>query len=255
MRLKLISCDVFYREACFCVATSPHRVDLEFTEKNAHERSDYLRSLLQERIAAAEAGSASYDAILLGFGLCGNGLLGLSASRTRLVLPRAHDCCTIFLGSRLAFKEHFSDNPSRPFSSAGYMERDGSWIHDAGTVKVPGLDKTLEDYIAQYGEENARYIMETLTSSTQHAIAGEGDRRIVFIETAELSEVGQPHEERCRREAEASGRQFVKLTGSLRLLKGLIHGAWDPAEYLVIPPGQKIGGVYDWDTIVRAEPV
>ncbi|MFI5369626.1 MAG: DUF1638 domain-containing protein, partial [Spirochaetia bacterium] len=120
MVLKLIACEVFYREVCLCVATSPHRVDLEFTEKNAHERSDFLRSLVQSKIDTAESGSVAYDAILLGFGLCGNGVLGAAAKKTPLVLPRAHDCCTLFLGSRRAFKEHFSDNPSLPFSSVGY---------------------------------------------------------------------------------------------------------------------------------------
>lgn len=251
MVLKLISCEVFYREACLCVATSPHRVDLEFTEKNAHERSDYLRSLLQARIDAAEAGQTPYDAILLGFGLCGNGLLGIRAGKTRLVLPRAHDCCTIFLGSKTAFKRHFADNPSLPFSSVGYMERGGSWVHDADTVKVPGLDKTLEDYIALYGEENARYIMETLTSSTKTAVGDTTDNRVVFIDVPELSHLG--YEQKCRKEAEAIGKQFVKLPGDLRLMRNLVHGSWDPEEFLVVQPGQKIGGVYDWDSVVKAE--
>jgi len=251
MVLKLISCEVFYREVCLCVATSPHRVDLEFTEKNAHERSDYLRSVLQARIDAVEAGSIPYDAILLGFGLCGTALLGIRAGKTRLVLPRAHDCCTIFLGSREAFKRHFSDNPSLPFSSVGYMERGGSWIHDASTIKVPGLDKKLEEYVALYGEENARYIMETLTTSTEAAIGGTADNRIVFIDVPELSHLG--YEEKCKAEAEATGKRFVKLPGDVRLLRNLIHGQWDPSEFLVVQPGQKIGGVYDWDSIVRAE--
>ena len=41
-----------------------------------------------------------YDAILLGYGLCGNGLAGVTARHTRLVLPRAHDCIGILMGSR-----------------------------------------------------------------------------------------------------------------------------------------------------------
>ena len=89
MVLKLIACEVFYREACLCVATAPHRVDIEFTAKNAHEQSDKLRSLVQSKIDAAEASDVAYDAILLGFGLCGNGVLGVGAKKTRVVLPRA----------------------------------------------------------------------------------------------------------------------------------------------------------------------
>jgi len=262
MVLKLIACEVFYREVCLCVATSPHRVDLEFTEKNAHERSDFLRSLVQSKIDAAESGSVAYDAILLGFGLCGNGVLGAAATKTPIVLPRAHDCCTIFLGSRQAFKEHFSDNPSLPFSSVGYMERGGTWIHDASAIQAPGLDNNprstayppngysrtaaqkYDEYAALYGAENAKYIMETLTASRQN-------NQIVFIDVPELSHLG--FAEKAKAEAEASGREFVQLPGDMRLIRNLVHGNWDAEEFLVLKPGQKVAGVYDWDEIVRAE--
>ena len=251
MVLKLIACEVFFREACLCAATSPHRVDVEFTEKNAHEKSDVLRSTIQSKIDAAEAGPQAYDALLLGFGLCGNGVLGVGAKKTRLVLPRAHDCCTIFLGSRLAFKEHFADNPSLPFSSVGYMERGTSWIHDASTIHVPGLDKRYEEYAALYGEENAKYIMETVTASVENAVTDRKDNRVVFIDVPELSSLG--YAERARTQAEAAGKQFVKLPGDMRLVRKLLHGEWDPDEFLTVEPGQRIAGVYDWDQVVSAE--
>jgi hypothetical protein len=251
MTFKLIACEVFYREACACVASSPHRVDIEFTPKGAHDRSDTLRALLQSTIDAAEAGELAYDAILLLFGLCGNSTRGLAARRTRLVIPRAHDCCTIFLGSRERFREHFKDNPSLPFSAAGYMERGGASIHDASVSIIPGLGDTYATYVEQYGEENAAYIMESLTASVSHAVDGQADIRWVFIDVPELSHLG--FAEKCRAEAEASGRQFVLLPGDMRLGRGLVHGHWDPAEYLVVEPGCRIGAVYDWDEILRAE--
>ena len=173
--------------------------------------------------------------------------------KTRLVIPRAHDCCTIFLGSREKFREHFKDNPSLPFSAAGYMERGGASIHDASVSIIPGLEDTYAKYVEQYGEENAAYIMESLTASVSHAVDGQADIRWVFIDVPELSHLG--YAEKCRAEAEASGRQFVLLPGDMRLVRGLVHGQWDPAEYLVVEPGQKIGAVYDWDEILRAEKV
>jgi hypothetical protein len=251
MTMKLIACEVFYREACLCVATSPHRVDVEFTEKNAHEQSEKLRALVQSKIDAAEASEIGYEAILLGFGLCGNGVLGVGAKKTRVVLPRAHDCCTIFLGSRQAFKDNFAENPSLPFSSVGYMERGGTWIHDASTIQVPGLNKTYEEYVAKYGAENAKFIMETLTSSQETALTDAKDDRIVFVDTPELSHLG--FAQKARAEAEAVGKKFVMLPGTIRLLHGLIHGDWNDEDYLILQPGQRVGGVYDWDRIVKAE--
>lgn len=259
MILKLIACEVFYREACLSIATSPHRVDVEFTEKSAHDDSGKLRALLQGKIDAAEATPHPWDAILLGFGICGNSTVGLAARTIPLVIPRAHDCCTIFLGSREKFREQFHENPSLPFSSVGYAERgwtngspaERSLFHEPGTTTKYLLgDKTWEQYVAEYGEENARYLIETLGASVDRSLADAKDNRVVFIQTPEFAHLA--YAERARTEAEASGRAYVELAGDLRLVRKLVHGEWDPAEFLVVPPGRTIAGVYDWDRIVTA---
>ncbi|GIV16933.1 MAG: hypothetical protein KatS3mg022_2368 [Armatimonadota bacterium] len=246
MRLKLIACEVLTREVCRYVADSPHTIDLEFTPKGAHDNSDNLRALIQSRIDEAESSPRQYDAILLGYGLCGNSTLHLRARKTRLVIPRAHDCCTLFLGSRQKFKEHFADAPSTPFSAAGYMERDGAYMRESSLSSSTGLYATLEEYIARYGEENGRYIFETLYGSIK---AAEGNR-VVFIDMPETRHLDAL--ERCRALAEAEGKELVVLEGSSRLLRKLIHGEWDD-EFLIVQPGQRIIGVYDWDEVVKAE--
>ena len=246
MYLKLLACDVLTREVCHCIARSPHTIDVEFTEKGQHEQSDTLRRILQEKIDAAEAAGKGYDAVLLAYGLCGNSTAQLQARSTRLVLPRAHDCCTIYLGSRGRFKELFGDNPSRPFSSAGYMERGNEYLHDGDTGKLLGLDRSYEDFVAQYGEENARYIMETLALSRD----AHTDDKVVYIDVPETSQQG--YAEECRRKAEEDGRQFLMVPGNIRLIRMLIDGEWDSEEFLIVQPGQKVRAVYDWQEIVRA---
>lgn len=246
MLFKVIACEVLTREVCRYVADSPHTIDLEFTPKGAHDDSEGLRALIQSRIDEAENSPRHYDAILLGYGLCGNSTLNLAARKTRLVIPRAHDCCTLFLGSRERFKEHFADAPSTPFSALGYMERDGAYTRESTLSSTTGLYATLEEYIAQYGEENGRYIFETLHGSIR---AAEG-KRIVFIDLPETRHLNAL--ERCRILAEAEGKELVVLEGSSRLLRKLIHGEWDD-EFLIVEPGQRIAGVYDWEEIIRAE--
>ena len=124
MRLKLLCCNVFQREACHCLVRTPHVIDVEFVQLGEHDRPDMLRTTLQTLIDRADAADPAYDAILLLFGLCGNATVGLRAGRTPLVMPRAHDCATVLLGSRAAFRQaavgqddagkplrHFGDQP------------------------------------------------------------------------------------------------------------------------------------------------
>ena len=84
MRLKLISCEVLYREMCAAVARSPHQVDIELLPKGLHDLGcPAMSARLQE--AADGVDGTRYEAVLLGYALCGNGLHGLRASRLPLV--------------------------------------------------------------------------------------------------------------------------------------------------------------------------
>ena len=245
MLLKLIVCEVFTREICHCVATSPHVVDLEFTPKGAHNEPAYLRNLLQERIDAANASEKNYDAIVLGLGLCGNATVGLFSHGAPLVIPRAHDCCTLFLGSKQRQKEHFGDTPSQAFSSAGYLEHGGDFVREAEAVREQsGFDVPFETFVEQYGEENAKYLWETLHPNYPQ------DGHVVFIEVPEFKHLG--YAEECRRKAEAEGKEFAVVEGSMDLVRNMVNGEWNPADFLVLQPGEAITAVYDHDEVLRA---
>ncbi len=243
MRIKCIACEVLLREIGLAVADSPHTVDLVFTPKDAHDYSDQLRDAVQREIDAIEEDPAAFDAVVLGYGLCGNGLVGIEARSLPLVLPRAHDCCTLFLGSKMKFEEHFRANPSQPFSAAGYLERSDSVFHVDG--QVGDSARQWEQLVEQYGEDNARYVWETL-----HPNYGSHQDRVVFIDIPETT----PRQalEACRMQAEKEQKKFQVLMGSPRLLRALLHGQWDEEEFLYVEPGQRIDGVYDWSEIVRA---
>ncbi|MHB8997238.1 MAG: DUF1638 domain-containing protein [Armatimonadota bacterium] len=245
MHLKLIACNIFEREACHCVARSPHVIDIEFTELGEHVHPEKLRETLQAAIDAADA-SGRYEAILLLFGLCGNAGVGLQARTIPLVMPRAHDCCTILLGSRERFKELLGEAPSTPFSSSGYMERGYYFLRiEDGESKVHYGDAYAE-YVEKYGEDNAKFIWEQM-----HPEGYADDKRAIFIDLPEFAFLS--YDERFREKAEAEGREYVKVEGSMRLIEGLISGEWSEDEYLIVRPGQKTQGVYDWVEIIRAK--
>jgi hypothetical protein len=78
MRLKLISCEIFCREMCAAVARSRNRVDVEFLPKGLH---DIGAAGMRERLKTALQGvdETNYDAVLFGYGICNNGIVGLQA--------------------------------------------------------------------------------------------------------------------------------------------------------------------------------
>ena len=60
-----------------------------------------------------------YDAILLGYALCGRGTEGLRAGKTQLVLPRLHDCIGLLMGSHQAYMAYFEGHPGVYYRSPG----------------------------------------------------------------------------------------------------------------------------------------
>jgi len=240
MRFKLICCDVFMRMACLAIANTPHIIDPEFTELGAHENSAKLRDILQKKIDEADK-TGIYDAILLGYGLCGNSTAGLKAGNTPLVIPRAHDCCTIFLGSKEKFLEYFKENLSAQWSSIGYMERSSDYLRNTDTGKLLGLDKDYEELVEKYGEENAKYIWETLHPEYSND-------EFIYIYIPDFENLG--YREKAKSVAEKENKTFRLLKGSMRIIIDLINGNWNENDFLIVPAGKEIKAIYDNDRII-----
>ena len=76
MRLALIGCSLLTRELSEAIVRSPHLVDARFLPEGLHETgAKTMRSRIQEAIDALDTGK--YDAVVLGYALCGNGAHGL----------------------------------------------------------------------------------------------------------------------------------------------------------------------------------
>jgi hypothetical protein len=230
-------------------------VDPEFTPKGSHNEPDKLRADIQERINRADhSPDFSYDAVLLGFGLCGNSAAGLKAGRLPLVIPRAHDCCTVFMGSKQRFLDAFSYSLSQSWSSEGYLERGGSSLKGSGSAAdITWYNQEYRELKEKYGEENAAFIWETLhpKTHTEH----------IFITTPELACLG--HFEKYRETVEADPPEEIRLIrGDMRLLRMLTETDWlardaqgrrpHGEEFLVVEPGQQIRAVYDLEQVMQA---
>jgi len=242
-RFRLISCSVFTRELCALVASSARIVDPEFLELAAHENSDRLRAQVQDAIDRAEG--KGYSAVLLGYGLCGNSLSGIAARSLPLVLPRAHDCCTILLGSTGAFVSEFGDNLSAPWSSCGYVERSADYMRRSDSGRDNGFGLSLAEMAEKYGEENAAYLWETLHPSIEDSV-----RR--FIELEETEGLGRAA--MVGADARRDGKDFKLIRGNSRLLRALVDGPWNDQDFLVVRPGEAVRPLYDQDRVVESAP-
>jgi hypothetical protein len=242
MRFKLISCEVLFREMCHACARAAHQVDVEFLPKGLHDLGGKpMAAKLQEVVDRTPEGV--YAAILLGYGLCGNGLDGLRARHTPLVLPRAHDCIALLMGSRERHLAYFEANPGTYYRSTGWLER-GQGLQQL-TPQTMGMDESLEALIARYGEDNGRYLYEEMTRYRAQY------RKLTFLETG--LEAGGKFVAEAQAEAAEKGWSFERLPGDLSWLKRLVDGEWSDAEFVVAQPGQSIAACYDGG-VVKVRP-
>jgi hypothetical protein len=246
LRLKLISCEVMYREFCHVVAESPHTVDIEFVAKGLHDLgAEPMRKRLQSVIDLVPADT--YDAILLGYGLCNNGLTGVTARHTKLVLPRAHDCITLFLGSKERYMEYFDSHPGVYFKTTGWIER-GNVSDELLPQSVQhqvGMDRTYQELVEKYGEDNAQYLYAMLCD-TLHNYS-----QFTFIEMG--IEPDDRFERQTATEAQEKGWTYEKVRGDMRLFRKLVNGEWDPEEFLIVNPGQRIVAPLDAGIVTAVE--
>jgi len=242
LRYQLIACEIMLREAALRAATSPHVLDLHFLTKGLHDNPEALRQQVQARID--ELDPLPHDAVLLGYALCSNGSVGLQARSAPLVIPRAHDCITFFLGSNEIYGRRHRDKPGTYYYTAGWIERDAAHA-ERRPADGAGLDQAFEELVAKYGEDNARFLLEFQNQWQSNYTTA------AYIRT----ELGhRPDvEAEARRAAETHGWEFEIIEGSDRLIRALIDGDWSEEEFLVVPPGCRVAAAYDGG-IVRCEP-
>ncbi len=258
-KLKFIGCEIIYREACYLAATSSAQVDVEFLRKGLHdlETADMVTKI-QATIDAVDP-SAGYEAILLGYARCNDGLVGVTARGIPLVVPRAHDCITFLFGSRDVYRSYFDAHPGTYYLSTGWSERNQSWsaqdpqglreygrpaYGQQGVMGKLGLTETYEEMVRKYGKENADFLSETLGDWMKNYdrflylhmdICNEG----AFIEAA-------------RRDAAQRGWQLEVRKGNMSLLEKLFNGPWDD-DFVIVPPGHSIVSRND-ERILDQEP-
>jgi len=196
-------------------------VETIYMDFGLHETPKRMAPALQAQLDAI----AEPSLVLVGYGLCGTGLVGLEAGRHTLVIPRTHDCIAILLGSHQEYLRAIGENPGTYYLTKGWLE--------AGTDPL----SEYEHYVERYGEQTADRVMDALYRNysqlclVSHSEAGLAESRERAQRVAAFCKErwGMEYRERV-----GSDALIAKLLDAPRVLDELGD------EFIVIAPGGRV---------------
>ena len=208
---KIIACAAVIEEM---LPVLPPDMAYEILDFGLHFKPENLKNALQEVI---DKSANDAETLILGYGLCSNGVVGLKAPKTaRLVIPKVHDCIAIFLGSHDAYQKELEKERGTFFLGKGFIE--------VGDTPLEEYHRTVE----RHGKENADRVMKAMFGHY---------KRILFVNTGH-DEVGK-----YRDHAQATAKQldlrYEEMKGSRALIKKIIYGPWDE-DFIIAEPGETI---------------
>ncbi|MBR3243763.1 MAG: DUF1638 domain-containing protein [Parasporobacterium sp.] len=256
MRIKLIACKVLFREISYVCSTAENIVDITWIRQGKHNYPEELHDILQNEIDSIEDGSDNhtnkmneisenddgiaedFDAIVLGYGLCSNAVSGLKTKSHKLVIPRAHDCITLFLGSKERYAEVFNSIPGCYWYTADWIEN----------TTMPGQARhnMMVRYFEEqgYDEETIEFLMESLNGLQNYHNAAY--IRMPFHDK-------EKYRNATKEAADFYGWQYHELDGDMSLFERLINGDWNEEDFLVLEPGESAMQAYDERVLRKVE--
>ncbi len=194
--------------------------DWIFLDYGLHRVPKNLKIALQEQLDQI----INPSLVVLGYGLCGNGLDGIQAGIHTLLIPRTDDCIAILLGSYQAYQHEFSTIPGTYYLTKGWLESGSNPLQE------------FQEYKERYGEEKAIWLMDTQYHNY---------KRVAFVahEEADLTryrKVAQEVAQFCGR----WGMVYQELVGSDRYIRRLAEAIASlqniDEDFIVIEPGGEL---------------
>jgi hypothetical protein len=196
-------------------------VPATWLDVSLHNTPKNLAAALQEQIDALVEPSN----VIVGYGLCGSGVVGVKSRQHTLIMPRMHDCVTMFLGSHQSYLQRFFANPATYYLTKGWIEANDEPLSD------------YLDYVRDYDKETADYLVEMKYRHYRNLC-------VVGFSAAELDS--------CRPAArkiadfcwERFGMEYEETIGTTELVDALLK---EPAhcrevddKFVVVTPGSEV---------------
>lgn len=208
----LVACEVFRDEF---EAVSPPELTRIYLPQGLHRTPGRMPGAIQ---GAVDSVPPEVETVILGYGLCGNGIVGVVSGTARMIFPRVHDCIALLLGSGDRYGPEMATCPGTYYITPG-------WALYGPT----SLTSYKNEYLPKYGEETARYIAGELLKHYE---------RVALIDHGVGNmEAARAH---AREMAELFALDYVELPGSLEYLRRLVHGPWDNRDFVLFEPGSVV---------------
>jgi hypothetical protein len=141
----VIACQVF-RDLFSRFAAPGSIKEFIYLDYGLHSAPRKLNQAIQQALDAVVEPSL----IVLGYGLCGNGLNGIRAGQHTLLISRADDCIAILLGSYARYQREFKAESGTYYLTKGWLESGSNPLQE------------YRDYVQKYGLQKADWLIESL---------------------------------------------------------------------------------------------
>lgn len=204
----LISCNTLRPEIAYVFARDGIDMPVIYLESKLHNTPAKLLETLQDAVDSVTGA----ERILLGYGNCGNGVVGLHANDCEIIIPRVDDCISVLFGSQRTRMAYSSEH-------AAFFMTEGFW--DMGYNLADEFAQLVEDY----GEEDADEILEMMYHNY---------RTMAYLDTG-VSDIADLQARTCGI-CEKLGLSQTVAPGTLTYLEMLLHGPWPDNRFLHVAP-------------------
>jgi N-methylhydantoinase A/oxoprolinase/acetone carboxylase beta subunit len=207
-------------------------IGTRYLEGGLHDRPLLLREKLQAAIDEMSA-SGRCERIMIGYGVCGRGTVGIRSRDIPLSIPKVHDCMALFLGGDREYQREFKKYPGTYYISAGwYEEKTEPFSQQKKTVFLGDHKLSYDELVDKYGEAAATETYRFLSTWKKNY------QRAAFIETG--AKRSPRYENYAREMAREYGWQYEKIPGDHALIEKLLSARETTDEILVVPPNHVI---------------
>ncbi len=204
---KIIACQTVGEEL---KPLLPSDFAMEMLAYGLHNVPETLHFQLQEAI---DHTGPEYGTILIGYGMCANAIVGIKSRGFRLVIPKADDCITLYLGSREEYLRQLRMAPGTYYLTKGWIE-------------------CGEDPYTEYCAMRERYGHEKAYKITKRYIINY--TRLALIDSGNYN--SEAYRKYAKMVADHFGLTYEEIPGSKKFLERFIRGEWEK-DFVIVQPG------------------